>query len=310
MTARGGAAFTVTDEDKDATWLVRFEATPSKAAYLIEAGTLDPEKSRGLVPLNPKPPQGIFGPFSTEELPEGLGLLLGRIARSRNLLRITDLSARMEDWGGKSQDLVLNGVKYRDRSDRTGQIIELHEDDRSLGRIEGIRIQNRSSAAFDAMPLMLEGSSHRIKRFLPASGKASSYRVSANSSLTIDLPRDDALDRTADPDELSFASPNKESDFISNNHIIVFLCEVDPSPADWSWLAEPTLVQARSIAVAREGARRTLDSPLGRLMQHVLYADGDVKGVPLSTFTRFSLGRLSFERSHRPLKAPAAPPVR
>ena len=69
MTARGGAAFTVTDEAKDAEWLVRIEAKPSKAAYLIEAGHSQSEKPWAWPVV--KPPQGIFGPFPTEELPDG-----------------------------------------------------------------------------------------------------------------------------------------------------------------------------------------------------------------------------------------------
>jgi len=60
-------------------------------------------------------------------------------------------------------------------------------------------------------------------------------------------------------------------------HLVAIAVKAGDKPADFTWLAQPNAEQALRIGLVR-GAEY-LESPLGRLLQQALFAEGDTRGL-------------------------------
>ena len=82
-------------------------------------------------------------------------------------------------------------------------------------------------------------------------------------------------------------------------HLIVIGVKSAGQPVDFSWLAQDSLEQVRSIARTHARLDHSLKSPLSRLLQSALFAEGTTRGVRMKSVSNVSMRVVSWRTVNR-----------
>jgi hypothetical protein len=268
------------DDALTAQWLLRrVDSGQEKLLYLTpgngDAQTADPTKLPAL-----------FGPIPREELASWLVDRMTKIARAQNLLRTADATAAR---GSSYADQVRLGVRIlrlHTLDDAEGEPIAWGKDGFVFqnDQLLGIEITNKGKVPVDVSVLYID-SGFGIEPLFPAS-RGADNRLG---------PKDPPLKLLT---EINATTTGLE-------HLVVIAVKSPDEglPVDFTFLKSPTLEQARrGLRGADDGS---LDSPLGKLLQTGLYAQGGTRGMSVPD-AKTSVIR-AFNWRVMPTNSPATP---
>jgi hypothetical protein len=259
------------EDPRQAHWLVR---PGGEQVYLVPAcGRPGPDA--GADPL--------FGPYPAGggEMSLRLKASLERIARAENLKRLAAATQEASgDLGIKVQVELRLG---RDRFDRAGSF-PVAWPDTHLRFYDGdyvvLTLRNTGRVTADVSILLID----------------SGYGVSCL------FPRQGMLNRIHAGDILRLPPVKQTAEKTSGlEHLAVVAVKGEGQAVDFACLEQPTLARARSLA----GGSRALDSPLGKLFQNALFAEGRARGMQMDDLDNHSLSLLSWRIV--PERRPAGP---
>jgi hypothetical protein len=273
-----------------ARWLLRLDSLRSGQLYLVPAagwrpptaGKADARDVSGLPPLFGPVPKGDRGlPWLLERL--------GRIARVQNLLALTgapDDDLARSDTAVKVEVQV---VRLRNRADKEGQLLRWGGDGITLHKGDwiGFRVFNRSRYPIDISMLLIDGS----------------YGIAPV------FPKSATVDNRIPPGDKPFQLLTQATgDKVSLEHLVVIAVRAREVElyANFCFLAQPSLERAREVAGTSQRGRSSLSSPLGRLFQSALYAEGKTRGLSTTTIDDHAFRLLSWR--YVPSKREAARP--
>jgi hypothetical protein len=263
-----------------AKWLLRIDSLKSGKVYLVPASGWCPPGGAGKPGKGTEPPP-LFGP-----VPEGdrriswLRESLSKIGRVQGLLALAgsqgDDLARDEDAVKVQVDIV----RLKDKSNRKGEIIPCRSGGITLhaGEWIGLRVSNKSKEPIDINLLVIDGS-YGISAIYPK-GRDVLNRIRPGNKIQV---------RT----RMTGDTPGLE-------HLVVIA--VKPRQLDqyanFTFLAQPSIERVRGFG--------SLDSPLGRLLQTAVYAQGKTRGMSTESIDDHAFELLSWQYS--PKKRAAAQP--
>jgi serine/threonine protein kinase len=254
--------------------LVQLKSADSDQVYLVPTSPALAEKAdtRGLERVFPDRPV-LFGPVPVTDIRGAVKETLHRIARARNLVTLVDRLEGEQENSDVRLDLELKLVRYRDKADQAGQVdwrdraINLRPDEQIA-----FLVDNHSPDPVDVTLLRVKPDASIVVLFTTA-GEDSAEK-------TLLTPR---MRMAGDTD----AGGREE-------HVLLIAVKRQGPGADFSFLAEPSLARARE-RVKPGTAEQTLDSPLGRLAQKALYAEGDLRGIDLKALSRYRFAKISWQ---------------
>jgi serine/threonine protein kinase len=248
----------------------------SEAVYLIAntAAVAERSKPRGLEFFaDSEGPPIFFGPLPVERLATDLKDILTRIARAQILLQLADRleSDQIEGDAGLHVDLKL--IRYRNDADQDG---EPDWRDRAISLKSGeqvaFQVENHGSQAVDVTLLWIH----------------------ADSSITpfVVLAGENALEKTYTTRRIKLEA---RSEFAGmEERMVLIAAPRKGAAADFSFLADPDLSRAR--AALKAGAReRTLETPVGLLLQSALYAAGSVRGADVQSINEHAFRKVTWQ---------------
>jgi hypothetical protein len=239
---------------------------PDAADWLIRATSPAADRVE-LVPVNGwargnRPPE-MLGPFDPR--PSEIAERIARIARVRNLLKIAADPTAFSSPSGPNCQLTVDVLRIKDAQDHVGQSVETDaQASFRVGDIVGLRITNQGATPVDVTLLWIDGN----------------YGISAV------FPRPNGLgqDNRIQPGERLLRRFVIVEKGIGREHVVVIA--VAPRQledrADFSFLADRALAEAQRGLEDRGGSRAsptTIASPLGRLMQNAMLAQGQSRGL-------------------------------
>jgi hypothetical protein len=208
---------------------------------------------------------------------EGLVLVLKdqlqRIARAKNLVALASENSPGADRDPNTAIVVdVELIKYRDKADRKGQAVKWQGSGLALhdGDLVAFRLHNRSRAAVDVTLLFVD-SDYGIQVVFPPHGTITDNRLPPGYTFT--TPR-------------SKISAGKTQGL---EHVVVIAVQAEGVPVDFSCLEQKTIHRTRG------GTQGAIDSPLGRIFQNALYADGGNRGMDKADFDKSALQLLSWQ---------------
>jgi hypothetical protein len=249
------------DQPRQADWLVRWD---QGKIFLVPAAGVTASSAGGVPPL--------YGPVPEGEPPgPWLGRRLTQIARVQNLKRL----ASSADEVVRGDAGIKIGLEVRVRSgqdDRQGQPVQasgqgltFHNGDRLL-----LRLTNANRVPVDVTLLYVD-SGFGIEALYP--GQVGINRLLPGETVPV-------------PIRVDSKTTGQE------NLVAVVVRAADGLPADFTALAQPTLEAARNKAQTRgDGA---LATPLGRLLEHAMFASGTTRSADRSTLDEYRLEMFSW----------------
>jgi hypothetical protein len=197
-----------------------------------------------------------FGPYSAQQT-DKMRDDLTRIARARNLLKLVSGAST-----NAASDLEIEMVKLKGKNDKQGQKLKWGPTGLVLqpGDFVGWRVTNRGRTTLDVTLLFID-SGYGIDSVFPRRGSA----VSGENRFL--------------PDQSHLIGPARVNpNTIGLEHMMVIAVKGEGQPVDFTCLAQPTLEKAEEAATRGSG-KQVLGSPLGRLLQNAMYAQGAARGL-------------------------------
>jgi len=237
----------------DTEWVIGMR---NKQVYLIPPGGLLVDRPRGSVKKDAVK-STLFGPAALDgQLRDWLGERLQRIARVRNLMSLAEGPGIIAGGGA---DVQLELVRYKSLSDTKPQPVRWTNGvTLKAGDIVAFRVQNRGTAPVD-VTLLFIGSSYGIEAFVPSSPVYAGVRLGPGKKL------------------LSHRARVTPTAGLEHMMLIATRSRVQEQPANFGWLAQPSLERARAI---NPGPK----SPLRQLLETSAFAEGQARGLkPVAT---------------------------
>ena len=265
-------------------WLVQL-TSGSEELFLVEGRI-----HRGLVRNGPPPI--THGPFKGQEALEQLVDRANRIARASNLLGLADFFEE-QSFTAQGPNVEVQLLRFHNDSVKVGEIIRLdylaskagNQGCINEGDLIAVQVANNSRAALDVSILAIDADD-RISVFFPQGREIN--QVAPGASLT--TPRQKTPGAAGQAQRL-----------------VVIAVPAGGRPTNYCFLASPTIAQARERAKAEGIAERTLGSPLGRLFQKALFAEGREPGIAVTEVQRTGLRTLFWRLASRKAPPPKIP---
>ncbi len=268
MAAEKGSLIALAADAKQAEWLFRIE---KGAAVLSPAYAAASEGKAGrAVPR--------FGPYRLDDA-DGIRVRLERIARVRNLLKLTSASTKEAARGSPAAGeenaelaVALTLLKLRSKEDREGTPVKWKDRGAVLAAGDWIafRVQNGSRFAVDVSLLFVD-SGFGIEPVFPRPGIAADNRLQPGQSYRTGAFRVNAKT-------------------VGLEHVTLIAVRAAGQQLDFTCLAQPSLERA----VARGGDENGLRSPLGKLLTSALYGQGTTRGLDMEEIDNHALRLLSW----------------
>jgi len=255
MCGAEGSFVQAVDASSDADWLIRADRG---GVYLVPASGVVADRGADGSALPP-----IYGPAPQgADETDWLKDRLNRIARVKNLVRLTGLSADAGDDAAPSP-IELTLVRLRDRKDREGIAIGAEENGAVLHHDDWVELKltNSGRDPVDATLLYID-SAFGIDCLYPRDGEDN--RLRPGNSVPIRIRVDG---RTAGLEHL----------------VVIGVRAVAGPPADFSVLTQEPIERGAAIARNRGGAPVAPQSPLGKLLERAANARGTTRGVQRAT---------------------------
>jgi S1-C subfamily serine protease len=203
------------------------------------------------------PPQFKLGSLAKEEeLATQLKSALTRIARARNLMYIATTGGGVTR-GAASVDVNVELLRFKDKTDRQGEVIPYGSSGRTLhvGDLVAFQVTNPSRQSVDVTLLFID-SGYGIKAIFPKPGIVDDNRL---------LPHD------------TFRTPlmRVSKDTTGLENVVTIAVRAQTEKVDFSYLEQPTLEQVKGDAPHNRG----LNSPLGQLLENAMYGKGSTWGM-------------------------------
>jgi hypothetical protein len=258
-----GTLFEVVDDPRQAEWLVRAVAADRDEVYLVPGAGWSRRGGEGDLPP-------LFGPLAADRAV--WNQRLNQIAKVQNLLKIVGGFGSAPALGSSRLRLDVELRRYASRADQVGtpivwgpRGIELH-----AGEIVGGRVTNPSRETVE-VTLLFINSGYGVQVRFPRSASDDNVLKPHQS---IDLPRYKVTSETVGLEWLVAIA-------------VKSLPQTDP--VDFTFLTEETIDRARGVAQQRGGEDRTIDSPLGQLLQNAAFAAGKSRGLSLRSLDDYTL---------------------
>ena len=216
-----------------------------------------------------------LGPTSIDKIEEQWKGLFSRIGRMRNLLAVVHaLETCQTGFGSNLDDVEVELLKFQRWNDMEGQVLPWQSSAVTLSDGDWIefRVTNRTASEVDLTILFADSSNLEsiyprgtVRNRLPSGKSMHTERVRIGSNNTPRL-----------------------------QHALILATEADKTPIDFGFLAEPDFDKALKIATDRGTTDRTINSPFGRLLQYVLYNNGEIRGLDIQTINRLAVRKLSW----------------
>jgi hypothetical protein len=268
--ADDGSLFAVVEDPERAEWLVRPVAPDRDELYLVP-GAGWPRRVGGEGALPP-----LFGPLGADRTTWRASL--NQIARVKNLLKLVGGFEAAPAPGPSKLRVDLELRLYADRDDTEGtpivwgpRGIELHD-----GDILGVRVTNPNREKIELTLLSIDGGYGIAARFPRAAGDDNVLLPGKS----LDLPRSRVTSKTVGLESLV---------------AIAVKSSPQAGPIDFTFLAEETISRARDVARDRGGEDRTIDSPLGRLLQNAAFAEGSTRSLSARNLDDYALGMITWK---------------
>jgi hypothetical protein len=276
LASEPGSLVRVVEDRKQADWLIHVEGPDT---YLAPAsGWLIREADHGGERIVPR---SRLGPAPKDASLRGwLGQSLEKIARARNLLSLAASETGSALFGLDGIDIHLEMLRSTGNPNTPWQIVDwdngrqVRPDDRVV-----FRVHNRGRESVDVSFLFIDAN-YGIEAVFPKPGFPADNRIEPGKSIS--------------------TRPARVTPAAAPEHMIVIAIRSDVSAGeriDFSCLAQPSITQARA-SVERErgasGAARTLDSPLGQLLQNALFGEGTTRGLDTTSLSEHALRVLSW----------------
>ena len=217
------------------------------------------------------PSQFVLGPMADAATVGGkLQTALTRIARAQQLLRLTtEASVVPSATGGINVHVEL--LRFKDTHAQHGEIVAYDTAGRILqgGDIIAFRITNPTRYPLD-ITLLLINSGYGIRTLFPQPGAEYDNRLGPHQQ------RRTPAFRVVEP--------------FGPEQLVVIAVQAGAGQADFSYLEQPSLEQALRHA-SRTSA---MQSPLGQLLQHALYGQGQVRGAGKAVLETYTVRLLSW----------------
>ncbi len=263
----------VVGDPNEADWLVRLD---QENVYLVPAeGWAKSDVTEQTDERISGPGQPLFGPLPVDDdLTAQLSVRLRGIARARNLLAIANKQSERTE---SNLDVQLELVRFRDHTDAIGTVVtEQGRLTLCAGDIVAFRVHNRSRFALDAN-LLLVDNGYGIHAFYPEPDTVADNRVPPN-------------------DQRRTRRFKVRPATVGQEHVILIAIKAQGPPADFSWIAQPTIERARGNNLGTRDII-TFESPLGRLFQHAIYSQGTARGLPNGELDNYVIRILSWRTS-------------
>lgn len=247
------------DNISAADWILR--CRNSDVFLLPTAGWKTAAGSDAIAPFGP-PPQGA-------RLEEWLQSSLLKIARAENLKR---LAATTYDVGRGGLDVVLQlDLRLNNNSEPPGQPIEWGKEGLTLFNGDRVLCTIRNSGRFpiDVSVLYID-SGFGISSLFPENGEINRLQPGDKLSVPIEVTADTA----------------------GLEHLVVIAIKADGQPVDFSFLSQNTIDRART-----RGGPTGMDSPVGKLFQHALFAEGTTRGLRRTAVSDHVMNRVTWNIS-------------
>jgi hypothetical protein len=272
--AQEGSVFELVDAPATAQWLVRVHEADRIVLVPAQGWALPPNEGS----------RARFGPAPIDEkLADWLTEQLSRIARASNLLKLAGVMTEERERGllsllfGKKTATTLNVdfLKLDSAEDEHGKPIEWKAGGVQLqeGDIVAVRLKNTSEHAVDFTILFVD-SAYGIEALYPPPRTVVDNRLEPGKSYTVGPLQVDA-------------------DSVGLEHLIIIALKADGPPVDFSWLAQNSVAQARSL-VSQRGTANS-DQPLNQLFQQALFAQGKTRGLKMSESAGVSVRAISWK---------------
>jgi hypothetical protein len=257
---------TVTDAPRKADIFARLK---KGRAYLVPSDVLQ-------MPGKWPPGAPHFGPYPLDP-PDKLHKALARIARARNLLRLAS-GGPGQDTGALGLEVTL--LKTKGKEDRKGEKLTWQKGGVQLtaGNWVAWKLVNRSKSREAVyFTLLFIDSNYGIRPVFPHPGTVGDNLLKAGETRVIGPIRVNA-------------------DTVGLEHVAVIAVRAEGEPIDFTCLAQPTLERAAGDAARRgSGGKQAMDSPLGRVLQKALYAQGTARGLDTGDVDTSELRLISWQ---------------
>jgi hypothetical protein len=256
MTADPGSLVEWVKQPEQATWAIR-PAQGKLWLLPISADVQAPASSRFELPR--------------EQLAPSLRMHLNRIARAQNLLALASAGAG-ETAESAGVEVEVEIRKVRDDRDLKGKVMT------GTGRLPRLRageriryhIHNRGKTAVD-VTLLVVASDYRIWSAFPEKGSQTNNRVQPGEWTHTDVLQMDA-------------------DTLGVEHLIALAVEgTGRQQVDFACLEEDSWEAARGARRGGADGADALGHPLGKLLSHALFRQGQTRGAPTAEHYQMSL---------------------
>jgi hypothetical protein len=265
LASQKGSFVELVDPDAEVDWLARIGGG---RVYLVPAGGW--AVPRGADAADAAPP--MFGPAPLGDLADWLDARLRRIARVHNLLKLDAGESGVVMRPRGSVDVDVDLLRYASEDATEFEVVPW-DNGRTLraGDIVQFRVTNKGLEPVDVTLLFVD-SEYGITAYFPQIGFVENNRV--------------------DPTK-QFLSPRAEvtpTDGPEHMVVIAVRAELQREPMNFSFLEQPSIERAR-------GTPRTtpsLDSPLGKLLQSAMFAEGATRGLSRASIDKHAVRRLTW----------------
>jgi hypothetical protein len=266
LAANEGALVQCAETASDADWLVRIGGD---RVYLVPVSgfAVPPGKN----PADVAPP--LFGPVLLDDaLADNLDERLRRIARVTNLLGLCD-----DDSGGVIQvgsglDVAVELLRFTDVKKRQFEVVGW-DNGRSVraGDVVGFRVANRGRESVDATLLFID-CSFGIHAYFPESGFIQNNQIAAGESYV--------------------SAASEVTPATGSEHIVLIAVRSQPgrSPINFGFLEQEGLDRVRGTP----GTGQILETPLGKLLETALLAEGQTRGMKRVAVDNHAIRRLTW----------------
>jgi hypothetical protein len=283
---RPGSPCRLVSAEEKPDWFVKVTAGKEDALYLWTSVTDPGRQAR---------PGEVRGPFTGAKGVVQLADCADRIARTRNLLALVGLFEG-QSLTAQGPDVEVRLLRFSDDGVKFGQVIR-EEDDRTVseGDLVAVQVTNNSRSALDLTILAID-EDDRVSVFFPA-GREDNRVARGGSLITTRHKSQPAAD--AKKTAAARAHLGLDARPTALERLLVIAVAADGRSTNYGFLASPTIAQARARAMAEGTAERTLDSPLGRLLQNALYAERWPGGIDVQEVQRVALRTLAWRVNRR-----------
>jgi hypothetical protein len=267
LSAQPNARIALVENAGDADWIV--EATKLGKGVLTAAKEAPHSPRFGPIPAS----DGASAWFADN---------LGRIARAQNLMRIAGItpSDRQRGWLGnliRRNPLKVDAQLYRlaDEDDEVGDALQWKSEGLQLhaGEIVALELTNSGTVQADVTVLFID-SRFGIEVLFPSADTVADNRLPVGESLRV-------------------GPMQVQGDSVGFEHLLVIATNGQGQPLDFGWLAQDSLEQAR--ALTGSGSQASQKSPLGQLLQHAMFREGNERGLKLAATADVAFRTISWQ---------------